>query len=207
MGGIWDCVFLRPRTSRKRTVWILTDARRDRLQDLVAAAELSSKSLERQLRVETNVADEANARCEGSERDSLQLELEAKCVDLNTANGRSSAAKKDVARMGRQLRDEQKRANTAVARCESLEAELGSRQLELQAKCEEVHKGNERNSDLEKDIRRTRMEVQQKCAELEKLNVKFTSCTKGETTRQGTRKVRMAELKAECDTALNARTN
>ncbi len=27
MGGIWDCVLLRPRTSRKRTVWILTDRR------------------------------------------------------------------------------------------------------------------------------------------------------------------------------------
>ncbi len=37
MGGIWDCVFHWPRTSRKRTVWILTNNHAERpFADLTA---------------------------------------------------------------------------------------------------------------------------------------------------------------------------
>jgi hypothetical protein len=95
-----EAVRLRARNQKKKDQKALTQAveKQDKLLERIAAVELSSKDMERQIRVETIEAEKAAARCEALEAalQSCKRDLEAKCGELEAAHGKCSEGEKEL---------------------------------------------------------------------------------------------------------------
>ncbi len=98
------------------------EGKRHSLHDLVVAAELSCKDVERRLRVETSQAEKAVWRCATLEaaNKAVSMKLEAKCVDLEHTNAKNAEAEKELGRLRRDMRHLQ---NELVRKCDDIKAQ------------------------------------------------------------------------------------
>ena len=130
-----EAVRLRARNQKKKDQKALTQAveKQDKLLERIAAVELSSKGMERQIRVETIETEKAEARCEALEAlQSCKRDLEAKCGELEAAHGKCNEAGKELKKLRQKAKVQDGKVNEMVATLDSWKANNNERRKRVQ---------------------------------------------------------------------------